>query len=99
MFLHRTRSKIKRTLRNLQELTKAFPDEPMLQEVEQMLRDLPADLDAVKLEQEIVALTQNPPFERPTCKRRIASSARLIKALQREQGQIDPRRSATLSWY
>ncbi len=63
VFLHRTRLKIKRTLRNLQELTKAFPDEPVLQEVEQMLRALPADLDAVKLEEEIVALTQKPSFQ------------------------------------
>ena len=88
--LHRTRLKIRRTLRNLQELTKAFPDEPMLQEVEQMLRALPADLDAVKLEQETVALTQRPSFQHYLqAKERFLVD--WVKAQEAEQGQIDTR--------
>ena len=90
VFLHRTRLKIRRTLRNLQELTKAFPDEPMLQEVEQMLRALPADLDAVKLEQETVALTQKPSFQHYLqAKERFLVD--WVKAQEAEQGQIDTR--------
>lgn len=90
VFLHRTRLKIRRTLRNLEELAKAFPDEPMLQEVGEMLREIPSDLDAVKLEQEVVALTQRPAFQHYLqAKDRFLTD--WIRHQESEQGQIDPR--------
>lgn len=90
LFLHRTRLKVKRTRRNLQELIKAFPDDPMLQEIEQALGRLSLDVPASQLERDVVAITQQPAFQNYLqAKERFLSE--WIRKQEEEQSKMDTR--------